>query len=347
VAVALGLVGGGIAVGSAIGDDDSTAHPTSATTGLVGSSTTARSTSQGGSTATTVAPPALDEQLEPAAAAAKAIKPAVVQLETNTGLGSGFIFSDDGHILTAAHVVGGSRTVSVRLGDGRTVEGTVLGTDPNTDVAVVKIDPFEDMPIASLALGVPLDVGQSVLAVGSPFGLEQTVTAGIVSNVDVPVEVGPSVVPMVQTDASINQGNSGGALVDLKSRVIGINDQIASTSGDNAGIGFAIPIDVAHDVAQRIISGQSLDVGFLGVASNEDPPDGRGGALVTQVTPDSPAERAGLRQGDVVIEVDGQPIRGYLELVAQVRSHRPDDRLELEVRRGDDTVTVPVTLGRR
>ena len=204
------------------------------------------------------------------------------------------------------------------------------------------------MPIASLALGIPLDVGQSVLAVGSPFGLEQTVTAGIVSNVDVPVEVEPQRRAMVQTDASINQGNSGGALVDLKGRVIGINDQIASTSGDNAGIGFAIPIDVAHDVAQRIISGESLEVGFLGVASNEDPPDGQGGALVTQVTPDSPAARAGLTQGDVVIEINGQPIRSYQELVAQVRSHRPDDKVDLEIRRGRRHVTVSqVTLGRR
>jgi S1-C subfamily serine protease len=185
------------------------------------------------------------------------------------------------------------------------------------------------------------------LAIGSPFGLDQTVTAGIVSSVNRPVEVNRSVVAMVQTDASINPGNSGGALVDIKGRVIGINDQIASSSGDNAGVGFAIPIDTAYDVAQRIINHQSLDVGFLGIASGDDPTDGEPGALVTQVTPGSPAASAGIKVGDIINQIDDQPVRSYMELVAQVRRHRPNDKIQLKLRRGDDTITVSVTLGKR
>jgi putative serine protease PepD len=284
--------------------------------------------------------------MEPAAAAAKAIKPAVVQLENQSGLGSGFIFTTDGHILTAAHVVGNSKTMTVRLGDGRTLTGSVLGADKNTDVAVVKIDPFPNMPVASLALNIPLQVGQSVLAVGSPFGLDQTVTAGIVSSVNRPVDVGTSVVAMVQTDASINPGNSGGALVDLKARVIGINDQIASSSGGNVGVGFAIPIDTAYDVAQRIIKGESLDVGFLGIGG-DDPTSGQPGALVTSITPGSPAAQAGIKAADVIVQIDDQPIRSYTELVAQVRRHRPNDKVQIKLTRGTTPMTISVTLAKR
>jgi S1-C subfamily serine protease len=290
------------------------------------------------------APPALDESLEPVAAAAAAVKPAVVQLETNRGLGSGFIYDREGLILTAAHVVENARQVTVRLGDGTTKPGEVLGVDVNTDVAVVKIDPFPGMPLASLALEETPVVGQTAIAIGSPYGLDQTVTAGIVSAINRPVPVGNNVVPMVQTDAAINTGNSGGALIDLEGRVIGINDQIRTSSGDNSGIGFAIPIGLAYDVAGRIVRGESLEFGYLGISRGNDTAFGSAGALVTRVEPGSPAERAGLRVGDVVIEIDGDAIRSFDELVAQIRARTPGDKVELTVRRNGEVSTVTATL---
>jgi S1-C subfamily serine protease len=350
VIVALGLLGGGFAVGRTLEDDSTSAAPaTTAALAQNTSATTQRPTSTTASSSLTTssgtapAPP-LDNSLEPAAAAAKALMPAVVQLSTQQGLGSGFIFDSAGHILTAAHVTDGATVVEVQLADGSTLQGTVVGSDPNTDVSVVKIDPFDGMPVASLALNDPPVVGQTVLAIGSPFGLDQTVTEGIVSSVGRPVEVGNGVVAMLQTDASINHGNSGGALADLDGRVMGINDQIASSSGDNAGVGFAIPIDIAYDVAQRIINGQSLDVGYLGVTTGENS-GSQPGALVTQVQPGSPAEKAGLKDGDVVYQIGDQAIRNYIELQAQVRQHRPGDTVQLQVHRNGDDVTVKVTLG--
>jgi putative serine protease PepD len=355
VIVALGLLGGGFAVGRALEDDSSTsassttlarAQPTSATTAPKASTTTTASSSApsaAGSQTTT--PPALDKKLEPAAAAAKALMPAVVQLSTQQGLGSGFIFDSAGHILTAAHVTDGAQTVDVQLADGRTLQGTVVGSDVNTDVSVVKIDPFDGMPVAALALNDPPVVGQTVLAIGSPFGLDQTVTEGIISSVGRPVEVNNSVVAMLQTDASINHGNSGGALANLAGQVLGINDQIASSSGDNAGVGFAIPIDIANDVAQRIINGQSLDVGYLGVTTGENTSASEPGALVTQVQANSPAAQAGVKDGDVVYQVGDQPIRSYIELQAQIRQHRPGEKVDLKIHRGGSDVTVTVTLG--
>lgn len=355
--VAIGLIGGFV-IGRVANDKNTSSTATTtipATSTLVprvGSTTTtpsgssATSAPSSGPPSTITATPSLDPGMEPAAAAAKAIKPAVVQLETPSGLGSGFIFTTDGDILTAAHVVGRSKTLTVRLGDGHTLTGTVLGADQNTDVAVVKIDPFANMPVASLALNIPLQVGQSVLAVGSPFGLDQTVTAGIVSSVNRPVDVGSSVVAMVQTDASINPGNSGGALVDLKARVIGINDQIASSSGGNVGVGFAIPIDTAYDVAQRIIKGESLDVGYLGINS-DDTTSGDPGALVTNVAAGSPAAQAGIKVSDVIVQIDDQPIRSYTELIAQIRRHRPNDKVQIKLVRGGATQTISVTLGKK
>ncbi|MPY94307.1 MAG: PDZ domain-containing protein [Acidimicrobiia bacterium] len=351
VAVAIGLIGGGAALGRMLDDDAEPGQASRATT--VGSTIPdeqrSPSTSEAPSSSTTpttnVAPPSLDPSLEPLVAAAKAAKPAVVQIETPTGLGSGFVFTDDGYVLTAAHVVAGSDRVAIRLGDGSGYEGQVVGVNEDTDVAVIKIvDPPADLPVASLALEDAPQVGQQVIAIGSPFGLDQTVTAGIVSTVSRPVPVGQNVVGMIQTDAPINSGNSGGALVDLQGRVIGINDQIRTTSGDNAGIGFAVPIDLAYQVAQLIIQGQPVQFGFLGVTTDE-PSFGQSGALVTQVMDGSPAAQVGLQEGDVIVAVDGQAVRSYEELISGIRSRQPGETLELAVLRGEEQVTVEVTLG--
>lgn len=285
---------------------------------------------------------------EPVAAVAEALGPAVVQLETRTGLGSGFIYDADGLILTAAHVVGDADEVLVRLADGSRESGVVLGRDPATDVAVVQIDGREDLPVAVLATGVELRVGQTAIAIGSPFGLDQTVTAGIVSAVGRSTTTPEGgAFPAIQTDASINTGNSGGALADAEGRVIGINDLIitgSATSTGNVGIGFAIPIDIAKAVADKIVAGEPAESGFLGVRG-ADANGERAGALLTEVEAGSPAEQAGLRVDDVVTAVDGQDVSSMIDLVARVTTGRPGDTVSVTVVRGGDETELSVTLG--
>jgi putative serine protease PepD len=287
---------------------------------------------------------------EPVAAVAEALSPAVVQIETSRGLGSGIIYDEEGHILTAAHVLeGAGDTVTVRLADGTAHEGTVLGADATTDVGVVQVDADgEDLDLqpATLATGIDLEVGQLAVAIGSPFGLDQTVTAGIVSALDRALATANGAIDMIQTDAPINPGNSGGALADREGRVIGINDAIESSSGTSAGVGFAIPIDTAKAVADKIVAGEPVTFAYLGV-STQDAGEGvvGSGAIVAQVVASGPAEDAGLQVGDTITAFDGSTVTGSLDLGAAVRSHQPGDRVELTVGRDDRTETVTVTLG--
>jgi len=196
---------------------------------------------------------------EPVAAVADAVAPTVVQIETTTGLGSGVIYDPDGLVLTAAHVVEGSTAVTVRLADGTSRDGTVLGTDVDSDIGVVVIDGGGDgLPVAVLADSPP-DVGDLAVAVGSPFALDQTVTSGIVSAVDRPAPAGGPSVGTIQTDAPINPGNSGGPLADAEARVIGINTAIASMSGGNDGVGFAIPVEDFADVLDQVEANGGAD----------------------------------------------------------------------------------------
>ncbi|CAN5904756.1 hypothetical protein BH23ACT2_BH23ACT2_22570 [soil metagenome] len=285
---------------------------------------------------------------EPIAAVAEALGPAVVQIETPNGLGSGFVYDKQGLILTAAHVVGNADDVVVRLADGTRSEGVVLGRDPGTDVAVVEIDGGDDLPVATLATGVDLSVGQSAVAIGSPFGLDQTVTAGIVSAVGRSTAMPDGgAIPAVQTDAPINSGNSGGALADLEGRVIGINDSIFTGSAGNqgnVGIGFAIPIDIAKAVADKIVAGEPAETGFLGVRG-ADASAARAGALITDVEPGSPAAAAGIGVDDVVIAVEGSPVSSMVDLVARISTSQPGDTVSLTVVRDDGERDLSVTLG--
>ena len=281
---------------------------------------------------------------EPVAAVAKAVLPSVVQIETSTGLGTGVVYDSDGYILTAAHVVEGSSDVTVRLADGRLVQGRVEGADADTDVAVVSIGE-RDVPAASLAIGTPVKVGQLAVAIGSPFGLEGTVTAGVVSAVERTITTNEgNAATMIQTDAPINPGNSGGALVDRKGRVIGINDAIRSNSGVNAGVGFAIPIDTAASVAEALLKGTTPEVGFLGVSGTE-PTMGRSGAFVTNVHPGTPAAEAGLRSGDLITGFEGEPIESMAELAARVRPTKPGTLVTLEVIRKGRTLSIDLRVG--
>jgi putative serine protease PepD len=281
---------------------------------------------------------------EPAAAVAKALLPAVVEIRHGTGVGSGFIYDKNGYIMTAAHVIDGVDRVEVRLYDGTRLEGRVVGTDDLNDVGVVKVD-RTGLPTAPLAVGQELQVGQLAIAIGSPFGLNETVTAGIVSSTDRVLDDGREV---IQTDAPINPGNSGGVLADRRGRVIGINSAIRPGAGSdgNVGIGFAVPIDLAARSAAAIVQGKPIQTGYLGV-STADATGSRDGAIIQEVTPDSPASRAGLRAGDLVTSVDGQAIQSYSEMVARIRAHKPGDEVILHVTRGGNETTITATLAQR
>jgi len=283
---------------------------------------------------------------EPVAAVARTLGPSVVQIETDQGLGSGVIYDRNGYVLTAAHVVEGSGTVTVRLYDGSTLRGQVLGIDQGNDIAVVKVDRGGLKP-AALALGVDVQVGQTAVAIGSPFGLQQTVTAGVVSAKNRSLATGNGgALEVIQTDAPINPGNSGGALADRSGRVIGINDSIRSESGGNEGVGFAIPIDTAASSASRIVKGEKIQSGYLGV-SLSTPTLGRGGALIDQVLPGSPAEKAGIQVGDLVIEFNGKAIQSSDDLAAQVRLAAPGQKVGVKLVRGGKEQTVTAALTER
>ena len=281
---------------------------------------------------------------EPFAAAAELIRPSVVRLEVANGLGTGVIINSNGTILTAAHVVGNNQTVRVIFADGSSIDGEVVGTHEPTDVAVISVSPEgRDLVPARLAAGSDVRVGQLAVAVGSPFGFDQTVTAGIISAVD---RIVPgSDASFVQTDAPINPGNSGGPLINLDGEVVGINDLIFTESGDNAGVGFAISIDLAIIIADQIVAGVEPQVALLGVSTGP-PPNGEAGALVEAVTPGSAAEAAGLQLGDIVVGVNDTNTRGSSDLRAQIIDQAPGSDIELSVIRNGEQIELAATLGR-
>ena len=230
------------------------------------------------------------------------------------GMGSGFILTSDGYIVTNNHVVESARQVIVRLPDRQEFDAEVVGTDPRSDLAVLKID-ARRLPTLELAIGDDIKVGQWVLAIGSPFSLDFSVTAGIVSALgrSLPTETGDNYVPFIQTDVAINPGNSGGPLFNLDGEVIGVNSQIFTRSGGSIGLSFAIPVSVVRNVVSQIQENGVVERGWLGVSIQDvdrnlaesfglDRPRG---ALIAQVGRDSPAERAGLQSGDVIVTFDG------------------------------------------
>jgi putative serine protease PepD len=283
---------------------------------------------------------------EPAAAVAKALLPTVVEIRHDSGVGSGFIYDKNGYIMTAAHVVDGVDEVEIRLYDGTKLKGKVVGTDDLNDVGVVKVD-RTGLAAAPLAVGQDVQVGQLAIAIGSPFGLNETVTAGIISSTDRVLDDGREV---IQTDAPINPGNSGGVLADRRGRVIGINSAIrpaSDGSNGNVGIGFAVPIDLAAKSAEAIVQGKPIQTGYLGVTPSLTTAGGQNGALIQEVAPNSPAAKAGLRPGDLVTTIDGKAVENYSEMVASIRSHQPGDKVTLGVTRGGNETTITATLTQR
>lgn len=295
--------------------------------------------------------PLTGNETEPVAAVARVLSPSAVQLQGAQDLGSGFIYDSSGLILTAAHVVSGNSTMTVRLNDGTQVKGTVVGADENTDVAVVRIDTGHKLTPARLAVGVPVEVGQLAIALGSPYGLTQSVTSGIVSAVGRTVAAAQNnTVAMIQTDAPINPGNSGGMLANRQGEVIGVNDSIISGSqsgaeAGNVGVGFAIPIDLAKSVADRLVAGEPIEFGYLGVKT-EDATGARVGGLIASVEADGPAATADLQIGDVIVKVDDNPVASGTDLAAAIRARKPGDKVSLTLFRDGVERKATVTLGR-
>jgi len=260
--------------------------------------------------------------------------------------GSGFVIDGDGHIATNQHVVDGANKITVTFADGTKASAKVVGTDSSTDVAVIKVDaPKSELHPLQFADSNGVLVGDGVVAIGSPFGLEGTVTTGIVSALNRTIQAPNNftINGAIQTDAAINHGNSGGPLLDADGHVIGINAQIESDSGGNDGVGFAIPSSIVQRVAQQLISSGKVAHAYLGVQLS----DGNGGAQVGQVVSGAPAADAGVRTGDVVTAIDGKTITGADALVTAVDGKKPGDTVTLKVRRGGSTSDIKVKLGTR
>jgi serine protease Do len=267
------------------------------------------------------------------------------------GMGSGFIISSDGLILTNAHVVRDAKDVTVKLSDRREYTAKVLGLDTATDIAVLRVD-AKDLPVVRLGDPRNLEVGDPVLAIGAPYGLEQTATSGIVSAKGRSLP-GDAVVPFIQTDAAVNPGNSGGPLFDGSGSVVGINSQIYSRSGGFQGVSFAIPINVALKVKDQIVAHGKAEHGRLGVTVqdlNQSLADSFGlkrvdGALVSNVAPDSAAAAAGLKSGDVITEVNGEPVLRSGSLSSLIGMSAPGERVKLKVWRDRAEHTIEAKLG--
>ena len=268
-------------------------------------------------------------------------------------LGSGIIVSQDGYILTNNHVVEGADEVKVALPDEKTVyDATVVGTDPQTDIAVVKVA-AENLPSITFADSGKIEVGDVTLAIGDPFGVGQTVTMGIVSAKDRGGIGITNYEDFIQTDASINPGNSGGALVDAAGRLVGINTAILSRTGGNQGIGFAVPVNLARYVMERIVVDGKVTRGYLGVKiqpitsdiAKQSKLSQPVGALIAEVTPGSPGEQAGLKPGDVVTEFDGKSVTDSRHLQLMVAEKPPGSRVSMKIVRDGKEQTITVQLG--
>jgi S1-C subfamily serine protease len=282
-------------------------------------------------------------------------------VEVPTGTGSGFIWDSKGHVVTNFHVVENAQSLSVTLYDHRTFDARPVGVDQNKDIAVLELlDAPDNLHPIRVEHGVELAVGQKTLAIGNPFGLDQTLTTGIVSALgrSVPGEHGVTMRDLVQTDAAINPGNSGGPLLDSSGRLIGMNTMIYSRSGSSAGIGFAVPVSsIARVVPQLLRSGKADQIG-IGVMI--DPNQrlertyGIRGVLVLRVAENSPAAKAGLRGtamarggiafGDIIVGIDSKAVNDYDDLYTILDSHQPGDKVKLAIVRGEQRLTINITL---
>ena len=274
--------------------------------------------------------------------------------QAQVGLGSGVIATADGYLLTNNHVIDGADDIEVLLSDGRKAQAKVVGSDPETDVAVLKID-LDRLPVITFGLAENLQVGDVVLAIGNPFGVGQTVTSGIVSALG-RNQLGINTFEnFIQTDAAINPGNSGGALVDAHGNLIGINTAIYSRSGGNLGIGFAVPANIARQVMESLIKNGRVVRGWIGVEPRDLTPDiaetlnlpVKKGVLITGVLQNGPASEGGIRPGDVVVKVADTPVTNTAQLLSAVAALAPQSQAMIGVQRGDKALQLKVTVVQR
>jgi Do/DeqQ family serine protease len=270
------------------------------------------------------------------------------------GLGSAVIVSPAGYLLTNNHVIDGADEIEVQLSDGRSAQATVVGTDPDTDLALLKVN-LDRLPAITLAPAASLKVGDAVLAIGNPFGVGQTVTSGIVSALG-RSQLGLSTFEnFIQTDAAINPGNSGGALVDTNGLLVGINTAIFSRSGGSLGIGFAIPVEVARQVMDGLIQSGQVTRGWIGVEPRDLNPEitemlrlpVRSGVLITGVLRGGPAAKAGVQPGDVVLKVGSQAVANTAELLSAVSALTPDSKVALTLQRGQQSIERTLVVAQR
>jgi putative serine protease PepD len=365
------VLGGGFGAATVLTFDSSDSAATATTT--VERTTTSAS-----------APVASSTDLLSVAEIAKRATPSVVEITVTGNVGqnsqgqpaqqaqgSGWVYDTDGHVITNQHVVEGASSVRVMLEDGESYPATVVGSDPSTDLAVIKVDaPADKLVPLEVGDSNAIEVGDGVIAIGSPFGLEGSVTSGIVSALhrEMRSPNGFSINDSIQTDAAINHGNSGGPLLDLEGKVVGVNAQIESDGGGSDGVGFAIPSATVTAIASQLIESGSVEHAYLGVTLQEIPADvadqvdGTAGAAIAVVRPGTPAAQAGLKAatgektvdgtpypsgGDIVTAADGQPIATADDLQKAVDAKKPGDTMELTVVRDGKTRTVTVTLGTR
>ncbi len=273
--------------------------------------------------------------------------PSTPQKQTQKAEGTGFVIDSKGDIMTAEHVVDGATAIKVTFWDGSTAPAKLVGTDRSTDTGVIHVDvPASKLHPLTLGNSSAVQPGETVAAIGSPFGLTETMTTGIVSAVNRTITAPNnfSIAGSIQTDAAINHGNSGGPLIDVATNsVIGINDQIQSDTNDNAGIGFAVPVDAAKAAAQTLIAGGKVQHAYVGVMIRNAP--NNGGAQVAQVVSGTPAAKAGLKKGDVLVAWNGKRLVNADELEAVVSGSKPGATVTLTVRRGGSTKHISLTLG--
>jgi Do/DeqQ family serine protease len=274
--------------------------------------------------------------------------------EPQVGLGSGVIVSPEGYLLTNNHVVDGADDIEVRLLDGRQAQARLVGTDPESDIAVLKIE-LDRLPVVALGDIEQMQVGDAVLAIGNPFNVGQTVTSGIVSAMGRSGLGLSTFENFIQTDAAINPGNSGGALIDVNGNLVGINTAIYSRSGGSLGIGFAIPIDLARQVMEGLVRDGQVTRGWIGVQPRDLDPEFaqsfklpvREGVLITGVLQDGPASNAGMKPGDVVTRIGDRPVRNTAQLMNAVAALKPRSETVIGVQRGDRALELKVTVAQR